>query len=378
MKAKQETIGFNITLVGPENTGKSKFAQRFAYPNMPFDDHYESTVGAYFATKTVPLIKKNEYTQNSATASSNDKNNPNIKFQIWDTAGQEKYKSMLAMYCKSTQAIIFFVDVTKSIKNNQIKEYLEAGKVPENTPILFVISKSDNKNQYVYTKPLDQDQLRTYLNENGLKYHAIHTISAKTTDGIDELEQSLLSIAKENIALHEQENTSNVVPKKPMNVWLQKQWQNIQQTISKHLDVLVAILVGVVLGVALSATGVLAPLWGAILGIVFLGVIAGTVLGLTIALFKSIDNYIRKVDLPNNSINKTLEAFKQLLSSPAKDYSKDNTVLNQGQPVPAPFITNEETSLSQNPSSMFNVKKHALATTIQTDEKPVSTLASSR
>ena len=74
-----------------------------------------------------------------------------IKFEIWDTAGQEKYRSLTKIFYKDAGVSILVYDITKEsydeIKNywyNQIKEYAPKNIGKKN--IIF-----DNKLFYYYS-----------------------------------------------------------------------------------------------------------------------------------------------------------------------------------------------------------------------------------
>lgn len=71
--------------------------------------------------------------------------NENIRLQIWDTAGEELFKSMAANFYKDSQGILLCYDVTnlKSFKNLDywIKEI--KNNAPGNVPILLVGTKID-------------------------------------------------------------------------------------------------------------------------------------------------------------------------------------------------------------------------------------------
>ena len=59
-----------------------------------YSEHKLSTVGAAFTTKVISV------------------NSRRIKFDIWDTAGQEKYRSMTPLYYRGAYAAIIVYDVT--------------------------------------------------------------------------------------------------------------------------------------------------------------------------------------------------------------------------------------------------------------------------
>ena len=71
---------FKFIIIGDSNVGKSSLMTKFIYNSMIND--YESTVGVDFGSKMI------------------DVNNKKIKLQIWDTAGQESYRSITRSYYK--------------------------------------------------------------------------------------------------------------------------------------------------------------------------------------------------------------------------------------------------------------------------------------
>ena len=83
---------FKLIIVGDSNVGKSSIASRFQYNK--FMESYEITVGLEFFSK---IIKVNDML---------------IKIQIWDTAGQEMYRSLIKSYFRGSLGCIFVFDFT--------------------------------------------------------------------------------------------------------------------------------------------------------------------------------------------------------------------------------------------------------------------------
>ena len=82
---------FNFAMVGPSSVGKSSIIER--YVTGTFDTKTNSTIGYDFRLK--------ELTINSKT----------IKLQIYDTAGQERYRSIAASYLKNAHAVFLVFDI---------------------------------------------------------------------------------------------------------------------------------------------------------------------------------------------------------------------------------------------------------------------------
>ena len=93
------TYLLKVILVGDSHTGKSCLLHRLM--NGTFDSDQDITIGVDFGTKYIPI--QNEI----------------IKFQIWDTAGQECFAPIVRSYYKNIVGIFFMIDLTskKSIKN---------------------------------------------------------------------------------------------------------------------------------------------------------------------------------------------------------------------------------------------------------------------
>lgn len=84
-------------LVGHYGVGKSTLGHMLSEGR--FDPSITTTVGMDFFTKT---IKLSEY------------NNHSIKLQIWDTAGQEKFRSIVMSYLRDVfVALLFLILLTE-------------------------------------------------------------------------------------------------------------------------------------------------------------------------------------------------------------------------------------------------------------------------
>jgi Ras-related protein Rab-11A len=67
---------FKLILIGSAAVGKSNILLK--YTKDQFSENSQTTIGVEYATKIVTTLSGFR-----------------IKFQIWDTAGQEKYRSLL-------------------------------------------------------------------------------------------------------------------------------------------------------------------------------------------------------------------------------------------------------------------------------------------
>ena len=95
-----------VVLLGESGVGKTCIIARFI--NNTFEENLISTTGASYAGKTMTF---DEYGGKS------------IKFEIWDTAGQEKYRSLTKIFYKDAGAAILVYDITRKDSYEEIKKY---------------------------------------------------------------------------------------------------------------------------------------------------------------------------------------------------------------------------------------------------------------
>ena len=74
-----------------------------------------------------------------------------IKYQIWDTAGQEKYHSLAPMYYRGAAAAIIVYDITKATSFNTLKNWVRELQQlgPENIVIAVCGNKADLEDKRV-------------------------------------------------------------------------------------------------------------------------------------------------------------------------------------------------------------------------------------
>lgn len=85
------TRPYKIILVGSQAVGKSSLLHRII--DSKFDENYTTTIGVDFKTIVVPVSNKQ------------------IGLQIWDTAGQEKFKALTETYFRGAHGCICVFDI---------------------------------------------------------------------------------------------------------------------------------------------------------------------------------------------------------------------------------------------------------------------------
>lgn len=151
-----------VVLLGDTGVGKSSLVLRFVTNN--FRPYSESTIGASFMSKMIVV------------------NDTPIKYQIWDTAGQEKYHSLAPMYYRGAAAAIVVYDITRkqslATLKNWVKELKQLG--PDN----IVIAIAGNKSDLEEKREVPSAQAKAYADEIGAVF--IET-SAKEDTNVSDL-----------------------------------------------------------------------------------------------------------------------------------------------------------------------------------------------
>ena len=157
--------GCKVVLVGESGVGKTCIISRFI--SGAFDFNVSSTNGASYASKNVQY----------------DKLGKSLLLDVWDTAGQEKYRSLTKFFYKDAKVAIMVYDITRqnsfdSLTNYWYKEVKEHG--PEN----IVLGIAGNKCDLYEQEEVNENEARDFEKKIG----AIFALtSAQNNSGINEL-----------------------------------------------------------------------------------------------------------------------------------------------------------------------------------------------
>ena len=182
-----EDIVYKVLLLGDSSVGKTCFL--LIYCDKSFQDAHLSTIGLDYRLKTLTL-----------------KNKKNVKLQIWDTAGQDRFRAITKNYYKGANGIILIYDVTslqtyENVKNwiTQIRE-----EANPNVVIYLVGNKIDIPEDSRAVKTLDGQKIS---DEYQLPFKEA---SAKDGKNVNEIFQELVEKIDEVFCKLEQ-------PKDPKN-----------------------------------------------------------------------------------------------------------------------------------------------------------------
>lgn len=100
---KNETpIPCKVILVGESGVGKTSIISRFI---NKYDEKPESTLSSYFTNKTIIV------------------DGYKLNLEVWDTAGQEIYRSITSLFYKDAYICLLVYDITNKTTFNCIRDY---------------------------------------------------------------------------------------------------------------------------------------------------------------------------------------------------------------------------------------------------------------
>ena len=165
--SEQESI--KVVLLGESGVGKTSIISQFT--THKFDPHRETSLSAQFVSKSVDFPDIGQ----------------SIKFDIWDTVGQEKYRSLAKIFYKDARIIIFVYDITTEFSFAAIKDfwYKETYEYADNEPLLALVA---NKIDLYKDEQVKNDSGKEYADEINAIFQ---NTSALSNTGIDLLFENL-------------------------------------------------------------------------------------------------------------------------------------------------------------------------------------------
>ena len=167
-----DEVVYKVLLLGDSSVGKTCFLLR--YCDKSFQDAHLSTIGLDYRLKTMVL-----------------KNNKSVKLQIWDTAGQDRFRAITKNYYKGANGIILIYDVTnkqtfENVKNwiTQIKEeanqnviiYLAGNKIDMDEELKLVPTEDGQQMADEYNLPFKETSAKEGININEIFQELVEKI----------------------------------------------------------------------------------------------------------------------------------------------------------------------------------------------------------
>ena len=183
---KDSDITIKLLLIGNAYVGKTLIVQKFI--DNTFSKSTVSTIGVDLQSKVIDI------------------NGKKVKYLIWDTAGEDRMKTMTYSYYRGCHVILVVYDVTERKSFQNVTTWVECIEKFAKSNVLKILvgNKTDLEDKRVVTT----EEGKKLAMDNGLKYYEI---SALKITGLHEMFED---VAKEYVEIYEQKAYKNFQLKK--------------------------------------------------------------------------------------------------------------------------------------------------------------------
>mgnify|MGYP000432165125 CR=1 FL=1 len=189
IESDSNQLSLKLIFLGNQNVGKSSILSRFVQDK--FEENYNATIGLDYHSKQLIVDKQN------------------IRLVLYDTAGQEKFKSLLKLYIRDSNIVIVVYDITNRESFTNLDYWLE--EIKELNKDKLIIAIVGNK--------LDKEGERVVKTQEGEKYasdnnYLFHEISAKSSEGLNDFFYMKLQEKIGRIFLHRADEQNEIINNK--------------------------------------------------------------------------------------------------------------------------------------------------------------------
>ena len=116
---------FKVLLIGDSSVGKTSVLLR--YVEDKFNAEFQTTIGVDFKVSTFNM------------------NGKSIKLQLWDTAGQDRFKNIVASYYRGAHGILLMYDITNQTSYQNVQRWYDEAQnyLQKSVPKLLIGNKAD-------------------------------------------------------------------------------------------------------------------------------------------------------------------------------------------------------------------------------------------
>ena len=171
-------INFNYLLkyviVGDASVGKSNLLLR--YTHGQFREEYQLTIGVEFGSNNISI------------------DNSIYRIQIWDTAGQENFKSITRSYYKNSACALIVYDISNRISFENLASWIDDCK--NSSPKTVVMVLVGNKCDLEKNREISEEEGRDFAEKNGMLFFET---SAKTGQNVENVFQKSAEVIAKKI-----------------------------------------------------------------------------------------------------------------------------------------------------------------------------------
>merc|ERR1712117_348077 len=152
---------FKYIIIGDTGVGKSCLLLQFT--DKRFQPVHDLTIGVEFGARVVII------------------DNKQVKLQIWDTAGQESFRSITRSYYRGAAGALLVYDITRRDTFKHLSRWLEEAR--QHSSSNMVIMLIGNKSDLEARRDVKKEEGEAFASEHGLIFMET---SAKTAANVEE------------------------------------------------------------------------------------------------------------------------------------------------------------------------------------------------
>ena len=162
----EDLIKLKLIVVGNQGTGKSCILNRFV--NETFEENYQATIGLDFQSKNITI------------------HDQDVRLIIYDTAGQEKFRSLIPMYIREAQIILLVYDISDKDSFDAMPNWIQEVKEVLNKEVVFALigNKMDLESQ----RKISYEEGKKLAEKNNFVFQEISAKTGKNFENLFEVQ----------------------------------------------------------------------------------------------------------------------------------------------------------------------------------------------
>ena len=162
----EDLIKLKLIVVGNQGTGKSCILNRFV--NETFEENYQATIGLDFQSKNITI------------------HDQDVRLIIYDTAGQEKFRSLIPMYIREAQIILLVYDISDKDSFDAMPNWIKEVKEVLNKEVVFALigNKMDLESQ----RKISYEEGKKLAEKNNFVFQEVSAKTGKNFENLFEVQ----------------------------------------------------------------------------------------------------------------------------------------------------------------------------------------------
>eukprot|EP01117_Protostelium_nocturnum_P010231 TRINITY_DN3670_c0_g1_i1.p1 TRINITY_DN3670_c0_g1~~TRINITY_DN3670_c0_g1_i1.p1 ORF type:complete len:217 (-),score=79.80 TRINITY_DN3670_c0_g1_i1:103-753(-) len=195
MSQDEEFDTMKIVVIGDSAVGKTNISARFASNDEEFELGSKATIGVDIITADVTVSDQTL-----------------IKVQIWDTAGQDRFKAMTKGFYKDAIGGLIVYDVTKaqSFRNVEkwLSEFHEKSNIDEKELVMMLVG---NKCDLKTFREVATEEAKKFAEQKGLLFVETSALNGKNID--EAFKQTIEALYQKRVSSMKNEENITKIPK---------------------------------------------------------------------------------------------------------------------------------------------------------------------